>query len=74
MPSRGTFMTGQTLFHVHDSLVAPQDYLDAPKRPSTTFHEILRETDDHLDLDRPDWGYHLKQAAARPIGDQSVAE
>jgi arylsulfatase A-like enzyme len=43
MPSRGMLMTGQTLFHVHDSLVAPQDYPDAPKRPFTTFPETLRK-------------------------------
>ena len=34
----------------------------------------MRETDDHLDLDKPDWGYHLKQSASRTIEDQSVAE
>src|SRR6266851_3243022 len=43
MPSRGMLMTGQTLFHVHDSLVAPQDYPDAPKRPFTTFPETFRK-------------------------------
>ena len=26
MPSRGMLMTGQTLFHVHDSLIAPKEY------------------------------------------------
>src|SRR5260370_1652039 len=43
MPSRGMLMTGQTLFHVHDSLVAPADYPDTPKRPYTTFPEMLRK-------------------------------
>src|SRR6476646_6557631 len=33
MPSRGMLMTGQTLFHVHDSLVAPEEYPETPRRP-----------------------------------------
>ena len=41
---------------------------------TTLLKRWMRETDDHLDLDKPDWGYQLKQAAARPIEDQSVAE
>jgi arylsulfatase A-like enzyme len=41
---------------------------------TTLLKRWMRETDDHLDLDTPDWGYHLKQAATRPIEDQSVAE
>ena len=43
MPSRGMLMTGQTLFHVHDSLIRPEDYPETPKRPYTTFPEMLRK-------------------------------
>lgn len=42
MPSRGQLMTGQTLFHVHDSLIAPRSVPDSEKRPTTTFPEVLR--------------------------------
>src|SRR6266446_4904878 len=35
MPSRGMLLTGQTLFHVHDSLVGPDDYPQIPKRTYT---------------------------------------
>ena len=44
MPSRGMLMTGQTLFHVHDNLVGPNDYPETPKRPYTTFPEMLRKS------------------------------
>jgi len=37
MPSRAMLMTGQTLIHVHDSLIGPEDYPETPKRPYTTF-------------------------------------
>jgi len=43
MPSRGMLMTGQTLFNVHDSLIAPADYPETPRRPYTTFPEMLRK-------------------------------
>jgi len=34
----------------------------------------MRDTGDHLDVDKPGWGYKQPTAAARPIEDQSVAE
>jgi arylsulfatase A-like enzyme len=37
MPSRGMLLTGQTLFHVHDSLIAPDEYPGTPRRSYTTF-------------------------------------
>jgi arylsulfatase A-like enzyme len=43
MPSRGMLMTGQTLFHVHDNLVAPNEHPETPRRPYTTFPEMLRQ-------------------------------
>src|SRR5262249_42899692 len=43
MPSRGMLMTGQTLFHVHDSLIAPREHPESPRPPYTTFPEMLRE-------------------------------
>lgn len=42
MPSRAQLMTGQSLFHVHDSIVAPKSVPDSEKRPFTTFPETLR--------------------------------
>jgi arylsulfatase A-like enzyme len=43
MPSRGMLLTGQTLFHVHDSLIAPAEYPETPRRPYTTFPETFRK-------------------------------
>ncbi len=41
---------------------------------TTLLKRWMRETDDHLDLDKPDWGYQLKKSAAPTVEDQSVAE
>ncbi len=43
MPSRAQLMTGQTLFHVHASIVAPASVPDSEKRPFVTFPEGLRK-------------------------------
>src|SRR5262245_24076726 len=40
MPSRAMLMTGQSLFHAHDSLVDPSEYPESAKRPFTTFPEM----------------------------------
>ena len=41
-PSRAMLMTGQTLFHVHDSIVAPREAPARPRRPFDLFPELLR--------------------------------
>jgi arylsulfatase A-like enzyme len=42
-PSRGMLMTGQTLFHVHDNVIAPNETPPARRRPFTMFPEVLRK-------------------------------
>jgi arylsulfatase A-like enzyme len=42
-PSRGMLMTGQTLFHVHDNVIAPSEAPPARRRPFTMFPEVLRK-------------------------------
>ncbi len=41
-PSRAMLMTGQTLFHVNDTIVAPQQYPGRPKKPFVMFPEAMR--------------------------------
>lgn len=42
-PSRAMLMTGQTLFHVNDSIVAPKQYPKRPRKPFVMFPEVLRQ-------------------------------
>lgn len=42
-PSRGMLMTGQTLFHVHDNIIAPQSAPPGSQRPFDLFPEVLRK-------------------------------
>ncbi|MBK5292463.1 MAG: sulfatase-like hydrolase/transferase [Acidobacteriia bacterium] len=43
MPSRAMLMTGQTLFQVHDNLIAPNAAPASAQRPNNTFPELLRK-------------------------------
>jgi arylsulfatase A-like enzyme len=42
-PSRAMLLTGQSLFHVHDSIVAPKANPERPRRPFDLFPEALRK-------------------------------
>lgn len=42
-PSRAMMLTGQTLFHVHDSLIQPNDGPDSVAKPFDLYPEILRK-------------------------------
>ncbi len=43
MPSRAMLMTGQTLFQVHDNLIAPAAAPPSARIPNSTFPELLRK-------------------------------
>lgn len=42
-PSRGMLLTGQSLFHVHDSLIDPKEFPSRPRKPYHFFPEELRK-------------------------------
>jgi len=44
VPSRAMLMTGQGLFHVHRSIVAPQSYPEAERKPFDLFPEVFRKS------------------------------
>jgi arylsulfatase A-like enzyme len=42
VPSRAMLLTGQTLFHIHDSIVAPRQAPERPRKPFEMFPETFR--------------------------------
>ncbi len=43
VPSRGMLLTGQSLFHVHNNIVAPKDAPDSVRRPFVMFPEAFQQ-------------------------------
>ncbi|MCX6594110.1 MAG: sulfatase-like hydrolase/transferase [Acidobacteria bacterium] len=43
VPSRAMLMTGQSLFHVHRSIVEPKQFPDSAKKPFHLFPEVFRQ-------------------------------
>jgi len=43
VPSRGMLLTGQTLFHVHNSMIAPNSVPESARRPFVMFPEVLQK-------------------------------
>ena len=42
VPSRGMLMTGQSLFHVHNNIIAPEKAPEDSRRPFDLFPELFR--------------------------------
>jgi arylsulfatase A-like enzyme len=43
IPSRGMLMTGQSLFHVHNNIIAPEKAPEGSRRPFDLFPELFRK-------------------------------
>lgn len=63
-PSRGMLLTGQSLFHVHDNLIDPNEFPGRLRRPYNFFPEELRKAGYHTHLVGK---WHLGSDAARHI-------